>query len=95
MNLRILAALLCGYALCGCADTAKSTSRAESRLSGEFAGMLSVLPAQVEVTDMVDKDNKISFTATTPKGIYSCAADSPPIVSLSSQTRNRTCTKIK
>ena len=95
MNRRILAALLCGYALCGCADIARTTSRSESRLSDEFAGMLGVSPADVEVTDLVDKDNKITFTATTSKGIYSCAAEKPPFVSFSSQTRNRTCTKIK
>jgi hypothetical protein len=95
MNLRIFTALLCGYALSGCADIAKPTSRAERRLSDDFAGILGVPPAQVEVTDIVDKDNKITFTATTSKGIYTCAAVSPPFVALSYRTRNRTCTKIK
>ncbi len=95
MNLRIFAALLCGYALYACADTAKSISRTENRLGKDFAEILGVPPAQVEITDLTDKDNKISFTATTSKGIYNCSADSASFLALSSQTRNRTCIKIQ
>ncbi len=95
MNLRIFAALLCGYALWGCADIAKPTPRAQSRLGDDFAGILGVLPGQVQVTDIESKDDKIYFTATTSKGTYKCAADSAPFIALGSQTRNRTCTKIK
>ena len=96
MNLRIFAALLCcGLVLCGCANTAKSTSRTENRLGKDFAEILGVPPAQVEITDLTDKDNKISFTATTSKGTYDCSAESASFLALSSQTRNRTCVKTK
>lgn len=93
MSLRIFAALLCGYALCGCADFGKSTP--ESRLGGDFAGILGVRPDQVQVTDIERKDNKTYFTAITSKGTYNCAADNAPFLALDSSTRRRNCTKIK
>ena len=93
MNLRIFAALLCGYALCGCAHIVRSTP--ESRLGDDFAGILGVRPDQVQVTDIERKDNKTNFTATTSKGTYNCATDNAPFLTLDSSTRRRTCTKIK
>ena len=95
MNLRMLAALVCGCALCGCADISRSTSSAENRLGKEFAGMLSVSPAEVEVSDLVERENRVTFTATTSKGVYNCGAERPSVLSIRSETRNRTCTKIK
>jgi len=93
MNLRIVAALLCGYALCGCADIVRSTP--ESRLGDDFAGILGVRPDQVQVTDIESRDNKTNFTATTSKGTYNCVMDNAPFLTLDSSTRRRTCTKIK
>ena len=93
MNLRIFVALLCGYALCGCAHIVRSTP--ESRLGDDFAGILGVRPDQVQVTDIESKDNKTYFTAATSKGTYNCVTDKAPFLTLGSPTIRRTCTKIK
>jgi hypothetical protein len=93
MNMRIYAALLCGYALCGCAGIVRSTP--ESRLSEAFAGILGVRPDQVEVTEIESKGNKTYFTATTSKGVYNCATDNAPFITLDPSRIRRSCTKIK